>query len=276
MPLVLIVDDCAGTCDAFSGILRLEGFDTATAGNGAAGLTYASQHEFDVGLIDLQLPDMSGVEVIKEMRARGTRSPLIIVTAFPAIDSCFDAASVGASGYVDGPLLGDEIAMVVRQALAGVHPVRHPARLAESACKTAAKSFDATRSASHERILQVVRIIEAELPTERSIDALARRVGISSSRLRHQFTSFVGLPLSRFILDRRLQKAARMLVTTGEDVQTVAGRVGMARDLRRFRRAFRDKFGMSPSAYRAAFSSGGPKPRTERTGRIGSFDIQHV
>ena len=275
MPLVLIVDDCAGTREAFSGILRLEGFDTATAENGTAGLAYASQHEFDVGLIDLQLPDMSGVEVIKELRACGTRSPLIIVTAFPAIDSCFDAAAVGAAGYVDGPLLGDEIGMVVRQALAGVHPVRHPARRAESACELAAKTAEVPRRASDERILQVVRIIEAELPTAWSIDALASRVGISASRLRHQFTSLVGLPLSRFILDLRLQKAARMFRTSGEDVHTVAGRVGLARDLRRFRRAFRDKFGMSPSAYRAAFSSVDPKPRT-RTGRSGSFDIQHV
>jgi AraC-like DNA-binding protein/ActR/RegA family two-component response regulator len=255
MARVLIVDDCVGTREAFSGILRLEGFEAVAVESGEAGLAYAAQHSFDVGLIDLHVPDMSGLDVIKQMRSRGTPSALVVVTAFPAIDSCFDAASIGAAGYVDGPLFGDEIGIVVRQALAGVHPVRHPARHPEPSRGSAPAALDMARQPADARILQVVRIIEAELPKRWSADALARRVGISASRLRHQFTSIIGVPLSRFVLDRRLQKAARIFQSTGDNVQAVARRVGLDRDLPRFRRAFRNRFGMSPSAYRAAFRS---------------------
>ena len=177
----LIVDDDAGTREAFSGLLRLEGFDTATAENGMGALTYAAQHSFDVGLVDLHLPDLSGVKVIKELRARGTHAALVIVTAFPALDSCFDAASAGADGYVDGPLLGDEICVVVRQALAGLHPVRHPARGAGTPHALVTKPAAVPRRSSDERLLEIVRIVEAELPTPWSIDAPASRVGVSAS-----------------------------------------------------------------------------------------------
>lgn len=257
MTRVLIVDDAAGTREAFSALLRLEGFETATVESGMAALAYAAAHTFDVGLIDLQLPDVSGVEVIRELRARGTRAPLVIVTAFPALDSCFDAASVGAHGYIDGPLLGDEICVVVRQALAGLHPVRHPACRPDTWPELGARLCDSTRRPSELRVLEVVRIVEAELHAPWSIDALARRVGISASRMRHQFASVIGVPLSRFILDRRLARAARMFRSTTQDVQTVARRVGLDRDMRRFRNAFRDRFGMSPSAYCATFRARG-------------------
>ena len=257
MPRVLIVDDQEGTREVFSGLLRLEGFETATAANGTAALAYAAEHSFDVGLVDLQLPDLSGVTVIKELRARGTLAPLVIVTAFPAIDSCFDAASAGAAGYVDGPLFGDELCDVVRQALAGVRPVRHPARFAGHLREAVTEPATVPRRRSDERVLEVVRIIEAELPRAWSIDGLASRVGISASRLRHQFGLLIGVPPSRYILERRLQRAARIFRSTGQEVQTVARRVGLDRDLRRFRRAFRDRFGMSPSAYRAGFRDTG-------------------
>lgn len=253
MSRVLIVDDAAGTRETFSALLRLEGFDTATAESGLAALAYAAECSFDVGLVDLQLPDVSGVEVIKELRARGTHAPLIIVTAFPALDSCFDAASVGADGYIDGPLLGDEIGIVVRQALAGLRPVRHPARRTETRPEPVASLAESSCRPSDVRVFEVVRIVEAELHAPWSVDALAGRVGISASRLRHQFASLIGVPLSRFILERRLVGAARMFRSTRQDVQTVAGRVGLHRDMRRFRHAFRDRFGMSPSAYCAVF-----------------------
>jgi DNA-binding NarL/FixJ family response regulator len=253
MPRVLIVDDAAGTRDAFSALLRLEGFETSTADSGAAALAYAAEHRFDVGLVDLNLPDVSGVDVIKELRARGTRTPLVVVTAFPALDSCFDAASVGADGYIDGPLLGDEICCVVRQALAGVHPVRHPARRPEARHESVARLADPACRPCDARILEVVRIIDAEVRMPWSIEALANRVGISASRLRHQFASVVGISLSRFILDRRLLTAARFFRSTRHDVHTVARHVGLDNDLRRFRRAFRERFGMSPSGYCAAF-----------------------
>lgn len=252
MHRVLIVDDCGGTRQAFAGVLRLQGFDTATAANGVEALAHASQHRFDVGLIDLNLPDMSGVDLIKSLRARGVYSPLVIVTAFPAVDSCFDAGSAGAAGYVDGPLFGDEISAVVRQALDGTRPVRHPARQ-DSSPQPGGGTHEQLRSPADERIIQVIRIVEAELPTRWSVEALAHRIGVSGSRLRHQFASAIGVPLSRFILECRLQRAACLFRSTGEAVQTVAERVGLGRDLRRFRRAFKARFGMSPSTYRAEF-----------------------
>jgi AraC-like DNA-binding protein len=86
----------------------------------------------------------------------------------------------------------------------------------------------------------------------RALDTLAASVGVSSSRLRHQFKALMGVSLGRFILIRRLQAAARLLRATDERIAHVATKVGLDRDLPRFRRAFRRHFNLSPSAYRAA------------------------
>ena len=58
MASVLIIDDHQGTLDTYSTILRLAGFETATASNGRAGIDLATSRGFDVHLVDLRLPDM--------------------------------------------------------------------------------------------------------------------------------------------------------------------------------------------------------------------------
>lgn len=83
------------------------------------------------------------------------------------------------------------------------------------------------------------------------ISALAMQVRLSESRLRHVLAETVGISLSRFVRERRLLAAARLLVTTSETLQAIATRLHLPQDLRAVRAAFRDRFGMSPRAYRA-------------------------
>jgi DNA-binding NarL/FixJ family response regulator len=80
-------------------------------------------------LVDLRLPDTSGIDVVRELKISGVSALtlMVIMTAFPALDSSFDAGTAGADGYVDGLLSGDDVVSVVTQALEGVLPVRHSA-----------------------------------------------------------------------------------------------------------------------------------------------------
>ena len=103
--------------DTYSTILRLAGFEVATASNGGAGIDLASSRAFDVHLVDLCLPDMSGIEVVRDLKLSGVSDALVVVTAFPALESSFDAAAAGADGYVDGPLFEEDVIAVVDQAL---------------------------------------------------------------------------------------------------------------------------------------------------------------
>lgn len=158
MPSVLIIDDYEPTRDTYSTILQLAGFRTATAATGVAGIALAVQEPFHVILVDLQLPDVSGIDVVRELKCRDIVVRLVIVTAFAGFDSAFQSAEAGADGYVDGPLFGDEIVDVVQQAIHGPHPVRHPARRAVNVDER-----EPRRSSMDPRVRKAIDLIDAEL-----------------------------------------------------------------------------------------------------------------
>lgn len=254
---VLIVEDDPGTADAFSLLLRLDGFEAESAGTGAAGIALALSGCFDVILVDRNLPDMSGVDVIRQLRAGGISSRMVVVTAFPDLDSSFDAASAGAVGYVDGPIFGDEVPAIVRHALYGPLPVRHPRRSGWTAASVHSASLDSHQVPVDPRVRLVLHRIhqEPQVPTHQ----LATDVGLSESRLRHLFKAGLGTSISRYRRRLTIQVVARLLTVTHDSLRGIADSVGIA-DFRSFRKEFRVRFGMSPQAYRTRFRR--PEGRT--------------
>jgi AraC-like DNA-binding protein len=198
-------------------------------------------------LVDLRLPDMSGLEVVRVLKLGGGTARMVIVTAFPALDTAFDAAGAGADGYVDGPLWDSEIVDVVVQALTGPYPVRHPARRGGASIE----SPGTLRGVVDPRVQEVKRLIEDELDTSRPVSELALRVEWSESSLSHRFHACVGMSVTEYRTERRLQEAARRLVTTHQSVSQIAYGVGYrSGSLSDFRRDFAERFGMSPKEYR--------------------------
>jgi YesN/AraC family two-component response regulator len=248
MASVLIIDDHQGTLETYSTILRLACFEAATATDGRAGIDLGLRRSFDVHLVDLRMPEMSGIDVVRELKLSGVRGRTVIVTAFPEVGSSFDAATVGADGYVEGPLFGDEVVEVVRQAIGGPFPVRHPAHRAELASQAPASLIDP-------RIREVIRIIDSELDKSPSVTDLAIRVDLSESGLRHLFHASLGITLTSFRTERRLHVAAMRLTTTYDRISQIAQSVGLG-NLHAFRKMFHERFGMSPKSYRAQFWRG--------------------
>jgi two-component system, response regulator YesN len=252
---VLIIDDHQGTLDTYSTLLRLAGFDTSTATTAQDGIDLALSRPFDVLLVDLRLPDISGTEVVRALKLKHIGARIVIVTAFPTLDSSFDAARTGADGYIDGPLFGDDVVNVCVQAVNGPLPVRLPSR------QLASESTDPPNAASvlDPRIREVIRIIDADLGHCPALPELAAQVGLGESTLRHLFHASMGLSLTKFRTERRLQLAAQRLTTSHELVGHIAAEVGW-QTLPEFRKAFRQRFGMSPRAYRAGWWRGWVPP----------------
>ncbi len=109
MQRALVIDDDAGTILGFSGVLTLNGFEVLAASNGFDGLGVADGHSLDLILADLVLPDLSGVEVLRQLRLTGNRVPFVIVTGFGTTHSAVEAMRLGAADYVEKPLIGDEL-----------------------------------------------------------------------------------------------------------------------------------------------------------------------
>jgi DNA-binding response OmpR family regulator len=111
--LLLVEDDRAlstGLCDAY----RLEGFDVTVARDGVKARALAFEREFDVAILDLMLPGRSGLDVLRELRAKGRALPILILTARGGESDKVIGLELGADDYVTKPFSLRELIARVR------------------------------------------------------------------------------------------------------------------------------------------------------------------
>ena len=116
MSRVLVIDDDDSVRDTVVRMLRSAGHKVESAGSGALGIEMARQGAFDVVLSDLQMPGMTGLEVLGRLREHRVDSVFIIMTAFGTIESAIEAMRLGAVDFVQKPFYRDEILMRVKAA----------------------------------------------------------------------------------------------------------------------------------------------------------------
>ena len=106
---VLVIDDEEALRTAVRRILEMEGFSVQLAKNGTEGVACINEQDFDLALIDLMMPDISGLEVLKEIRRLRPNTVCFIVTAYASYDSAVDATKLGADGYILKPFTPEEL-----------------------------------------------------------------------------------------------------------------------------------------------------------------------
>jgi two-component system response regulator HydG len=116
MSRVLVIDDDASVRETVVRMLRSAGHRVESADDGAQGVELARHGAFDVVLSDLQMPGMTGLEVLGQLREHRVDSVFIIMTAFGTIESAIQAMRLGAVDFVQKPFYRDEILMRVKAA----------------------------------------------------------------------------------------------------------------------------------------------------------------
>jgi DNA-binding response OmpR family regulator len=101
---ILIVDDEASLRQTLARILQRAGFEVTTTASGKEALMLLSQHSFDLVYLDIRMPDMSGLEVLKTVHTKFAELPVILFTAQPDLNSAVEALRSGASDYLLKPL----------------------------------------------------------------------------------------------------------------------------------------------------------------------------
>ena len=114
---ILIIDDEAGMRDMVSRLFSEAGYETAAAPDGAAGLQAAKVGDFDLVLLDMSLPKMSGLEVLDGIKEAKPDLPVIMVTAFGSTQTAVEALRLGAYDYIAKPFDLDELQVVAERAL---------------------------------------------------------------------------------------------------------------------------------------------------------------
>ncbi|MHB1024906.1 MAG: sigma-54-dependent transcriptional regulator [Desulfobacteria bacterium] len=113
---ILIVDDEASLRDALARILTAEGYEVRQAGDGKEALGILGASTFDFILCDLRMPVMGGLDLLREITARGVPGTVIMMSAFGTVETAVEAMKLGAYDYVSKPFMSDEILLTLRKA----------------------------------------------------------------------------------------------------------------------------------------------------------------
>jgi DNA-binding response OmpR family regulator len=109
MKRILIVEDEPGMASFIDKGLASRGYATKICPDGATATAIASDNDFDLVILDLGLPDVDGLSVLREIRRRGDRMPVIILTARDDLTDKVEGLDAGASDYVTKPFKLDEL-----------------------------------------------------------------------------------------------------------------------------------------------------------------------
>ena len=114
---ILVVDDEPNARTALAEILKEEGYQVETAADGFKGLARAEEFSPDLVLTDLKMPGMDGVELLRKLRQHAPELPVVLMTAFGAVETAVSAMREGAADYLTKPLNTDELVLVIARAL---------------------------------------------------------------------------------------------------------------------------------------------------------------
>jgi DNA-binding NtrC family response regulator len=118
MPTILIVDDDAAMRDALSEVVRDSGHDVRTARSGEAALAVLDDEPIDAMLLDLRMPGIDGLEVLRRIRGRPQRPPVTVLTAHATAANTIEAMRLGAFDHLTKPISRADLIRVMLGMLA--------------------------------------------------------------------------------------------------------------------------------------------------------------
>jgi DNA-binding NtrC family response regulator len=114
---ILVVDDEPNILRTVKNALRVEGYDTDSAPTGTAALEKLGSRSYDLALLDVQLPEVNGLEVLRRVRAQGVDTPVLVMSGHGTIEMAVQATRLGARDFLEKPLSTDRLLLAVGNAL---------------------------------------------------------------------------------------------------------------------------------------------------------------
>ena len=114
---VLVVDDETVLAEMVSMALRYEGWNIVTATDGASAITAARNARPDAVVLDVMLPDMSGLDVLRKLREQNPQLPVLLLTAKDAVEDRIAGLTAGGDDYVTKPFSIEEVVLRLRALL---------------------------------------------------------------------------------------------------------------------------------------------------------------
>ncbi|MGH7798181.1 MAG: sigma-54-dependent transcriptional regulator [Candidatus Binatia bacterium] len=206
---VLIVDDDPASRRLVEVRLRPLECDVATAGNGEQALSAIRKDPPGLVLLDLQMPKMGGIEVLRELRKEGIEVPTIVITAHGSIETAVEAMKEGAYDFITKPIDANHFDIVVRKALERQGLKRELELFSEDADKRyrlivgkSEKMKEAVETARKAAISKATVLLLGESGTGKEV--FARAIHNWSERKDQPFVAINCVGLSRELLESEL------------------------------------------------------------------------
>jgi DNA-binding NtrC family response regulator len=114
---ILIVDDEPNVRLVFRTALESVGYGVSEAGDGETALELLESRDFSLALLDLRMPGLGGLETLRQLRSKGIRCPVVVVTAHGSMPDVVAAMRLGAVDFIPKPLSPETLRRVVREAV---------------------------------------------------------------------------------------------------------------------------------------------------------------
>jgi DNA-binding NtrC family response regulator len=115
---ILVVDDEADIRESLEALLDLEGYHVDLAINATEGLKKIEAGSYDLVLLDLMMPDRSGMEVLQDVRERDTETPIFMITAYGSVEVAVKALKAGANDYFSKPWDNEKLLVEIDRMIA--------------------------------------------------------------------------------------------------------------------------------------------------------------
>jgi DNA-binding NtrC family response regulator len=208
---ILVVDDEADIRESLETLLDLEGFVVELAVDGTDCLHKLEKSSYDLVLLDLMMPDRSGMDVLREMRQRDHETPVIMMTAYGSVEVAVNALKAGANDYFSKPWDNDKLLIEIGNMIAKARLERENKHL-----KRALKqrySFPNIVGKS-ERMLRVLDLVGQVAPSRATIlltgetgtgkEVIAKAIHAHSPRADHAFVAVNSGSLPQDLLESTL------------------------------------------------------------------------
>jgi two-component system repressor protein LuxO len=114
---ILVVEDEEELLKIYGAILGEGGYDVDLVSTGADAMKKATKGGYSLLMVDIKLPDVMGDEIVKDLRAQGDKTPIIIVTGYPSLSRSIDTLDLGIHEILIKPLTSTELLRVTKEAL---------------------------------------------------------------------------------------------------------------------------------------------------------------
>ena len=271
---VLVVDDDDLFLRFCNRMLEREQFTVHTAGNGSEALAMATEHDYDVVLMDINMPQMSGLACLEELKKRHNKAEIIIVTGKGDLQTAVEAMKLGAADFMTKPFQTDALVKKIESLVAQVQPdeksderrrddrrqERNDRRLDHNSDRRRGdrrrmdeRRFQNERRLSENRRLEsndpVIAYIQQHATQISTRQDVADVMDLTLEQVSARVQTATGQSFRQWLNTCRLQKATQLLKETEMEIARIALDTGFA-TVQHFSRVFSNITGVSPRKYR--------------------------